>query len=303
MHKRFREYIKIKKERYLKYMKYGIAIDSGCDLRNLDLWGAETCAFGLAPLKLVIGNKDFVDNSSLNIEQFMEEVEAYKGKSGSAAPSPGEWMDAFEQADGIFAFTITAALSGSYNSAETAKHMILEKHPEKKIFIMNTLSIGPETSLLVRKTMEYIKKGMEFDAICEAITAYAKTTKLLFVLEHMDNLIKNGRVGRIQGSLAGLLGIKILGRASEEGKLDLLHKKRGKNAVYNTCVEEMIARGFRGGRVIIGTCLEIEQAEYLKKQLLQKYPQSDIMIMPSAGICTYYAERGGLLIGFETEEA
>ena len=204
-------------------MKYGIAIDSGCDLRNLDLWGAETCAFGLAPLKLVIGNKDFVDNSSLNIEQFMEEVEAYKGKSGSAAPSPGEWMDAFEQADGIFAFTITAALSGSYNSAETAKHMILEKHPEKKILIMNTLSIGPETSLLVRKTMEYIKKGMEFDAICEAITAYAKTTKLLFILEHMDNLIKNGRVGRIQGSLAGLLGIKILGRASEEGKLDLLH--------------------------------------------------------------------------------
>lgn len=283
-------------------MKYGIAVDSGCDLRELGAWSGAEYAFTLVPLKLEIGEKEFVDDHTLDTEAFMQEVSAYKGKSGSAAPSPGEWMEAFEAADMTFAYTITGSLSGSYNSAEVAKKMTLEKYPEKKIFILNTLSIGPETSLLVRKTTECIRQGMEFDEIVTAITEYLKTTKLLFILEHMDNLVHNGRVSKLQGSLAGLLGIKILGRASDDGKLDLLHKKRGKMAVYDTCAEEMLQRGFRGGRVIISYCLNPDKAEYLKEQLLRHYPQSDIMIMPAGGICTFYAERNGMLIGYETQE-
>ena len=178
--------------------------------------------------------------------------------------------------------------------------MALERCPKKKIFIMNTLSIGPEMSLLVRKTAECIRKGMEYEEIAETLTEYAKSTKLLFILEHMDNLIKNGRVSKLQGSLAGLLGIKILGRASDEGTLDLLHKKRGSLAVYNTCVQEMKERGFAGGRVVISHCMNQAKAEYIRKELLQLFPQSDIMIMPASGLISYYAERGGLLIGYET---
>ena len=242
-----------------------------------------------------------MDDAGLDVAAFMEEVAAYTGKSGSAAPSPGEWMEAFEKNDITYAFTITKNLSGSYNSSVVGKEMTLEKYPDKKIYILNTYSTGPEMSLMVRKTTECIKAGKSFEETVQTLEEYIKTTKLFFILEHMDNLVHNGRVSKLSGSLAGLLGIRIFGQASDIGTLEVLQKKRGKMTVYNVCVEEMIARGFKGGRVIIAHCLNPEKAEYIKTQLLEKYPQSDILIMPAGGLDTFYAEKDGMLIGFETE--
>jgi len=291
------------KEKGVSEMKFGIAVDSACDLRELGEWSRSDIVFHQVPLKLEIGEKEFVDDKNLNLEEFMKELSAYKGKTGSAAPSPGEWAEAFEAADITFAFTISGNLSGSYSSAEVAKEMVLERHPEKKIYVMNSFSAGPEETMLARKAIECIAAGMEFDAIVEAIENYrVKTTRLLFILEHMDNLVNNGRVSKLAGSLAGLLGIRILGRASDEGTLDLLHKLRGKFTVYNKCAEEMFERGFKGGRVVISHCLNQEKADYLRNKILEKYPQSEVIIMPTCGLCGYYAERNGMLIGYEVEE-
>lgn len=284
-------------------MKFGIAVDSACDLRELGEWGHKDVVFHQIPLKLEIGEKEFVDDKNLDFEEFMKELLAYKGKTGSAAPSPGEWAEAFEAADVTFAFTISGNLSGSYSSAEVAKEMVLEKYPEKKIYVVNSFSAGPEESMLARKTVEFIEAGMTFEEIVEAIENYRlKTTRLLFILEHMDNLINNGRVSKLAGSIAGLLGIRVLGRASDEGTLDLLHKLRGKFTVYNKCAEEMFERGFKGGRVVIAHCLNQDKADYLKNKILEKYPQSDVVVMPTGGLCGYYAERNGMLIGYEVEE-
>ncbi|MBQ8638888.1 MAG: DegV family protein [Lachnospiraceae bacterium] len=282
-------------------MKVGIVVDSACDLRELGEWGSSEYDFTVVPLKLEVGEKEFVDDAGLDVAAFMEEVAAYTGKSGSAAPSPGEWMEAFEKNDITYAFTITKNLSGSYNSSVVGKEMTLEKYPDKKIYILNTYSTGPEMSLMVRKTTECIKAGKSFEETVQTLEEYIKTTKLFFILEHMDNLVHNGRVSKLSGSLAGLLGIRIFGQASDIGTLEVLQKKRGKMTVYNVCVEEMIARGFKGGRVIIAHCLNPEKAEYIKTQLLEKYPQSDILIMPAGGLDTFYAEKDGMLIGFETE--
>lgn len=283
-------------------MKFGIVVDSGCDLREIDHWAGEDCRFFLVPLKLEVGEREFVDDASLDVEEFVQISFSYKGKTSSAAPSPGEWLEAFEAADCTIAITTTGTISGSYASAETAKKIALEHDPSKKIFIINTLSIGPEMSLLVRKTTELIKEGKGFEQIAAELTEYLTETRLLFILESMDNLIKNGRVSRLAGSIAGLLGIKILGRASDEGTLDLLHKKRGRTAVYDTCVQEMISRGFCGGRVIISHCMNLKKAEYIKEQLLSRFPASDVMVMPASGLISYYAERGGLLIGYEAKQ-
>ncbi len=284
-------------------MVFGIAVDSACDLRELGEWGHSNVVFHQVPLKLRIGEKEFVDDKNLNFEAFMNELQAYKGKTGSAAPSPGEWAEAFEAADVTFAFTISKNLSGSYSSAEVAREMVLEQYPDKKIFVMNTFSAGPEESMLARKAVELIAEGKAFEEIVQALETYrVKTTRLLFILEHMDNLVNNGRVSKLSASLAGMLGIRILGRASDEGTLDLLYKLRGKLTVYNKCAEEMFARGFKGGRVVIAHCLNEEKAEYLKNKILEKYPQSEVTIMPTAGLCSYYAERNGMIIGYETEE-
>ena len=98
---------------------------------------------------------------------------------------------------------------------------------------------------------------------------------------------------------AKLLNIKVLGVATPEGQVGLLHKCRGAEKAYATVVHEMRQRGFRGGKVIIGHAHQPEGAQRLKDLILANFPGSPIVIMPNSGLCCYYAEDGGMIIGFE----
>lgn len=281
-------------------MKYGIVVDSGCDLKSLNPEVAGKIDFTRAPLKLDVGDKEFIDDFNLNIEEFMKEMYAFKGKTGSAAPSPNAWFNAYEKSEHVFVITITSALSGSYASAQIAVDMFKEQYPDRKIHLIDSKSAGPEITLIVKKLAEYISQDMSFEEIVQKIEDYRNHIHLLFTLKSLDNLVKNGRVSKLQGSMAGILGIKILGIASEEGTLDLLQKCRGKMTVYDKAVEEMFARNYTGGRIIIAHSFALDTAEYISKIVKETFPNSEIEIMPTSGLCSYYAEQGGILIGFES---
>lgn len=280
-------------------MKYGIVVDSGCDLSKLDIAVATQIDFTRVALKLDIGDKEFIDNFDLNIEEFMKEMSTYKGKTGSAAPSPQDWVNAYEKSDYVFAITITGSLSGSYASAKTALDMFKEQHPDKKIHLIDSKSTGPEMTLIVKKLIEYMNQNMSFEEIVTKIDEYCNRTHLLFILKSLDNLIKNGRVSKLAGSIAGILGIKLLGAASNEGTLELLQKCRGKMTAYDKAIEEMFSRHYQGGRVIIAHCFAADTADYIATKIKAKFSNCEIEIMPTSGLCSYYAEQGGILIGFE----
>lgn len=280
-------------------MKYGIVVDSGCDMRNLRLDAEMQIDFTRVALKLDIGEKEFIDDLNLDIEEFMKEMYAYKGKTGSAAPSPDDYLNAYEKSDFVFAITITGALSASYSSANTAKDMFLSKYPDRKIHLIDSKSTGPEMTLIVRKLTELIHQGMNFEDIVTNIEKYRNNTHLLFVLKSLDNLVKNGRISRLKASMAGILGIKLLGIASEEGTIELLNKYRGKMTIYDKTVEEMLSKNYKGGRVVIAHCSNREVADYIATSIRKLFPKFDIEIMKTSGLCSYYAEQGGILIGFE----
>lgn len=283
-------------------MKYGIIVDSGCDLKELEGNAKGWIDFTRAPLKLDIGDKEYIDDVTLDTKSFMEEMHAFKGRTGSAAPSSDAWYQAIDKSDAIFIVTVTGALSGSYSSAKIAVDMYLEEHKDKRIHLIDSKSASSEMTLIVRKLTELIEQGLEFDEIVAAIERYRTHTELLFVLENLDNLVKNGRISKVQGSIAGLLGIKIVGYASEEGTLEVSHKCRGRKTAYDKAVEEMIARGYAGGDVIITHCFNQESAEYLKEQIRNKYPNSHVTLMETSGLCSYYAEQNGMLIGYVAGE-
>lgn len=281
-------------------MKYGIVVDSGCDLTCL---GHPTdinkIDFTRVPLKLDVGETEFIDDFNLNIKDFMAEMYAFNGKTGSAAPSPQTWLSAYEKSEYVFVITLTSALSGSYNSAQIAADLFKARYPERKIHLIDSKSAGPEITLIAKKLTEYINASMSFDEIVQNIEAYRQHTHLLFALQSLDNLIKNGRVSKLQGTMAGILGIKVLGIATEEGTLGLLQKCRGKMTVYDKAIEELSARGFNGGRIIIAHCFAPEIADYISHKIQLAFPTSQIEIMPTSGLCSYYVEQKGILIGFE----
>lgn len=280
-------------------MKYGIIVDSGCDLTNPNLFLNSGISFIRVPLTLQLGDDAYIDDFSLDIPQFVKSMYEHKGKSGSAAPSPGAYLNAYHSADSIFVITITGTLSGSYSSAMAAKDMMLEEFPDKNIHVINSLSAGPHLSLLALKLKEYIDSGLSFEEIKQKIDTYQKKTKLLFVLESIENLVKNGRVSRIEGGIVGMLGIRLLGEASTKGELDVIKKCRGKMSAYQKLIATMKTKNFNGGKVIMSHCQNEDGANFIKNQLLKLYPNSSIEIMKTSGLCSFYAERGGILLAFE----
>lgn len=281
-------------------MKYAIIVDSSCDLMIDDHYDNDTF-MARVPLRLRVGEKEYVDDFDLDIVSFMKEMSECSEATGSAAPSPEEWYNAYKNADEIFAVTITSGLSGTYSSAMVGKDMLLEEYPDKKIHIIDSKSAGPGTTIIVRKLQEYIKAQMPFDEIVENITKYCETVKTYFILESMDNLIKNGRVSAIAGKLAGILGIRILGQASNEGTIELLRKLRGKELIYKKTVEDMLANGYNGGKVIISHCFNDEKVTLVSDMIKEKFPNAVIETMLTSGLCSYYAEKKGLIIAFEVE--
>ena len=276
-------------------MKIRIVADSSANLKtdlNKNLISV--------PLKITSGARTFIDDENLSVKEMTDYLASYNGKSGSACPGTGEWIEAFGDADWVFAVTITSNLSGSYNSARVAMEEHLEEHPECRIHIFDSLSAGPELKLIVEKIEELTAEGREFDAICEEVNTYMKTTYLEFTLKSLRNLANNGRVSPAVAKLAGIIGLQLVGKASEVGTLEPTDKVRGEKKALAALAKNMKALGYKGGKVRIDHCLNKEAALKLEDLLRADYPDADIKIDEVGGLCCFYAEVGGLLIGFES---
>lgn len=279
-------------------MTWKIVADSGCDL--IELQGkTPDLRFVRVPLTLQVGSQLFVDDEGMDIDHMLELLKTTKVAATSACPSPDAYMRAFEGADNVLVVTITGALSGSQNSAQIAKTMFLEQHPQANIHVIDSLSAGGEMDLLVLKMQELIQSGLSFDDVVEAIERYQEKTKLIFALAKVDNLVKNGRLNKVVGKVVGLLNIRIVGEASTEGKLEVLQKAKGQKKSVSAAYKEMVTAGYQGGRVVLAHCHNEKICQQLKERIAKDYPQADVQVLATSGLCSFYAEEGGFLMGYE----
>ncbi len=277
-------------------MKYKLVADSSANLLTLNA----PFEFASVPLTLNAGNKSFVDDANLNVEEMVTFLNSYKGKSGSACPSVADWLNAFGDADRIICYTITSGLSGSYNAAYIAKNDYEAEYPDRKVFILDSLSAGPELKLHVEKTVELLQTGMDFDDICAELYNYAHNNcQLVFCLESLNNLANNGRVSPLIAKVANVLGIRVIGRASNQGDLEQKDKCRGEKKALAALYSYMKDLGYTSGKVRIDHCFNEKAALQFKEMIQKECPNVDIEIAPTLGLCSFYAELGGLLIGFE----
>lgn len=275
-------------------MSFKIVSDSSSNV--LEFPGID---FESVPLKIITAKKEYVDDENLDIEAMVEEIRETKGKSGTSCPNIGDWLRAFGEAENIFAITITSKLSGSYASAVEAAKIYEDAHPGTKVFVIDSLSTGGEMQLIMEYIRELVFGNETFESIKEKVVSYMEKTKLLFSLRSLTNLARNGRVNPAVAKIAGVLGIRVLGAATE-GVLDPLHKIRGEAKTMEMMFEEMKKRGFCGGKVRIDHCLNPESAEMLKEKILAQFPQSDVAIGKNGALCSFYAEKGGLIVGYES---
>lgn len=255
--------------------------------------------FQSVPLKIITDKKEFIDTKELDVKSMVGFLENYKGKSSTACPSVVDFLDAFGDAENVICITITGTLSGCYNAACIAKQEYITKHPDRKVYVINSLSAGPELKLIIEKAEELIKSNMSFEDICKSLDEYMNNTGLAFSLECLNNLARNGRCNPIVAKAAGLLGIRIVGKASDIGDLQPLDKPRGAEKAYSKLFDRMVNEGYKGGKVRIDHCFNEHGANTLKNLVLNNYPKADIKIDITHGLCSFYAENGGMLVGFE----
>lgn len=275
-------------------MDFKIVADSSSNVFDLP-----DVPFASVPLKIITQKKEYVDDTNLDVKEMVEDLEKTPGPSRSSCPNPYEWIQAFGNAAKVFALSITSGLSGSYSSAQQAGEEYKKHHDQAQVCVIDSLSAGSEITLLIEKIRESILAGHPFEKIEQIVRNYQKHTHLLFSLKSLTNLARNGRVNPAVAKIADVLGICVVGKASDEGTLEQMHKCRGEKRALKTLLEDMLAMGFSGGKVRIAHCLNLEGAIQLKNSLLTAFPASDVKIDPCGGLCSFYAEKGGLLVGFE----
>lgn len=275
-------------------MKRKIVADSSCDM-----WELNGVDFAVAPMTISTDNKHYVDNQELDVHLMSEELAKYKGVSHTACPSVGSWLDCYEGYDEVFVVTLTGAMSGTYNSAMTAKGIYEEENENVKVHVFDSLSTGPEMRLLIEKLKEMIEEDLPFEEIVEKGQDYLNHTRLFFALKSLHNFAMNGRVSKAVASAIGVLNISIFATASEEGTIQQISKCRGEKKVVKSMIEHLENAGYHGDKVRISHADNLKLAHSVRDKILELYPHADIIVYPMGGLCTYYAEKGGLLVGCE----
>ena len=190
-------------------MEWKILTDTGSNIREVGHL-PENILFDIITLILHVDSKDFVDTPDLDTTELVEAV-SKASNSSSACPAPGVYAEMFSGAENVICFTISSNLSASYDSAELGKAIALEENPDANIYIVDSRSAGGEIDLLVWKALELVKEGKSFDEVVATVEEYHEKTYVGYMLKSIENLVKNGRVNKVVGSLVGLLNIHVIG--------------------------------------------------------------------------------------------
>ena len=274
-----------------------LVADTACDLYTLD-GGEGTFDFTTIPFSIRIGGKEYIDDERMPIDEMLEANETHAEIAQTACPSPEDWRQKFSASGPVIAFTISSALSGSYNSACTGRDMVLEEDPDKQIAVIDSKATGPEESMLIWRARDLILEGRSMEEIEKDLNETAEKLHTSFPLSSYRNLIKNGRVSRLIGFIAGHLGFWGIGIGDEKGEIAIRGKARGSKSMIRFLTEEITRVGVAGKQILISHCMNEKDAQGLKEALAAAFPGIEVLVQPTRGLDSFYAERSGLIVGY-----
>ena len=277
-------------------MSYRIVVDS-CGEFTEEM--AKDSHFVHAALNLEIDGNHFVDDETFDRLRFLDLVEKSPNCPKSSCPSPEVYRSAFDcGADHLYAVTLSAELSGSYNSAVLGQNLYLEDHPDAKIHVFNSCSASVGETLLAKKIQECEEAGMEFEEVIKAVEAYQAERQTFFVLESLDHLRKNGRLSAVKAFVASALNIKPVMEGNKQGIIEQAGQARGMQKALRMMVELLVERMNKPEEktVAIVHCNNEARAQFVKEEIEKRTKVKEIIILPSSGVSTLYAAQGGIML-------
>ena len=275
-----------------------IVADSGCELPP-ELKNIPEPEVEIAPLTLQLGDKIYTDDEYLDVEEYINAMESYSGAPKTAAPSPQSFLDRFAGRESVFMVTLSSKLSGTYNSAMTAKNICLEEGRAKFVHVFDSLSASVGEYLIVDKILEMSKKTTDNEEIVNAVNNFMSGMKTYFLLDRFDNLAKTGRVKPYIAQIASMLSIKPVCEA-QGGEIAMLDKARGTTKAISKLVDIICKEGsdFENKILAISHVKAPEKAKQFKDEIVKRCNFKKIIVLECRGLCSTYAARGGLILSF-----
>lgn len=277
-------------------MSYKIVIDSCGEL--LDEWKQDP-RFESVALILSVDGVNIIDDETFDQADFLKRVAECPECPKSACPSPERYMRAFDcGAEHVYAVTLSAELSGSYNSAVLGKNLLQEDHPDRQIHIFNSKSASVGQTLIAMKIQECEEAGLPFEQVIETVDAYIEQQHTFFVLDNLETLRKNGRLSKVKALVASALKIKPVMGSTEEGAICQLDQARGMNKALVKMAQAIVEKTADSGQktLAISHCNCHERAILLKNALEERMPMKKIVILDTAGVSSMYANDGGVIV-------
>ncbi|MCP1108653.1 DegV family protein [Ohessyouella blattaphilus] len=276
-------------------MEYKIIIDSCGELTS------EMKASGIytsIPLYITVGERNMVDDETFDQQEFLRAAAATKECPRSSCPSPDQYLESYRGNEKrVYGVTLSANLSGSYNSAMLAKTMMEEQEPDKQVYIFDSRSASVAQTLIGLKIRECEEKGLSFEEVVTEVEAYIEGQNTYFVLEDLETLRKNGRLTGLKMLVASALNIKPVCGATAEGTIFQLGQGRGINKALQKMVQYLTTEVINPTEKVlaISHCNCLERAESVKKMILEKVAVKEVIILDTRGISTMYASDGGII--------
>ena len=279
-------------------MGFKIVVDSCCDLTGQMLKDPH---FVKVPLTIRSNGSSFIDNETFDQADLLWAMKQSEEAPSTACPSPQSYLDAYQgpEEEDVYVVTLSALLSGSHNSAEQARMLMEEDHPNKNVYVFNSCSASSGEVLVALKVRELAESGAPFKHVVREVEQFIYQMQTMFVLETLENLRKNGRLTRLQSVITGALKIKLLMAATPEGEICKLGQTLSMKQALSKMVDHMANDPAHAGRTLaICHCNCLDRAFQVKAMAEQRCKFAHILILEAGGITSVYANDGGIVTAY-----
>ena len=278
-------------------MGFKIVVDSCCDLTGQML---KDPRFIKVPLTIRSNGSSFIDNETFDQADLLWAMKQSEEAPSTACPSPQSYLDAYQgPEEDVYVVTLSALLSGSHNSAEQARMLMEEDHPNKNVYVFNSCSASSGEVLVALKVRELAESGAPFKHVVREVEQFIYQMQTMFVLETLENLRKNGRLTRLQSVITGALKIKLLMAATPEGEICKLGQMLSMKQALSKMVDHMANDPAHAGRTLaICHCNCLDRAFQVKAMAEQRCKFAHILILEAGGITSVYANDGGIVTAY-----
>lgn len=277
-------------------MSFRVVVDS-CGELTQEM--KDSGCFINVPLTIMLGDYHIVDDETFDQADFLKRVEEYPDCPKTSCPSPEKYMESYRcDADHIYAVTLSANLSGSYNSAVLGKNLYEEEYGDKPIHVFDSRSASIGQTLIALKIAECEEAGMTFEQVVETVENFITEQITYFVLESLEALRKNGRLTGMKALVATALNIKPYCGATPEGTIFQAGQARGIKKALSKMVDVFVAqlKNSEEKIVAISHCNCFERAMDVKRMIEERITPKKIIVLDTRGISSTYASDGGIIV-------